>query len=101
MSSQSHYNLVDRRAEHEVVPACRAFGLGLLPYFPLANGLLTGKYAAGTAPTGTRLSRTRQHLLEVATSPELRRYADFAAARGSARSRSRSGGCWHRSRSPA
>jgi aryl-alcohol dehydrogenase-like predicted oxidoreductase len=82
VSSQNHYNLVDRRAEHEVVPACRAYGLGLLPYFPLANGLLTGKYADGTAPEGSRLSRTRQHLLDVATSPELRRYSEFAAARG-------------------
>lgn len=82
VSSQSHYNLVDRRAELEVLPACRAFGLGVLPYFPLASGLLTGKYAAGTAPAGTRLSHTRQHLLETATSPALREYAEFAASRG-------------------
>lgn len=82
VSSQSHYNLVDRRAELEVIPACRAFGLGLLPYFPLANGLLTGKYAAGAAPAGSRLSRTRQHLLEAAVSPELRRYAELAADLG-------------------
>ncbi len=82
VSSQSHYNLVDRRAELEVVPACRALGLGLLPYFPLANGLLTGKYADGTAPAGSRLSHTRQHLLDTATSPELRRYSEFAAGRG-------------------
>ncbi|GAA3819028.1 aldo/keto reductase [Nocardioides panacisoli] len=81
ISSQSQYNLVDRRAEYEVVPACTAFGLGLLPYFPLANGLLTGKYADGTAPEGSRLSRTRQHLLDTATSPELKRYSEFAAAR--------------------
>jgi len=82
VSSQNQYNLIDRRAELEVLPACRAFGLGMLPYFPLANGLLTGKYAAGTAPAGTRLARTRQHLLESATSPELVRYAEFARSRG-------------------
>jgi aryl-alcohol dehydrogenase-like predicted oxidoreductase len=82
VSSQNQYNLIDRRAELEVLPACRAFGLGVLPYFPLANGLLTGKYAAGTAPEGTRLARTRQHLLETATSPELRRFAEFASSRG-------------------
>lgn len=81
ISSQSHYNLVDRRAELEVVPACRAYGLGLLPYFPLANGLLTGKYAGGTAPEGSRLTRTRQHLLETAASPQLQRFGDFARAR--------------------
>ncbi|UMG94780.1 aldo/keto reductase [Nocardioides sp. TF02-7] len=82
VSSQNHYNLVDRRAELEVLPACRQFGLGVLPYFPLANGLLTGKYADGTAPPGSRLSRSRQHLLDVATSPELGRYSAFAADRG-------------------
>lgn len=82
VSSQNHYNLLDRRAELEVVPACRAYSLGLLPYFPLANGLLTGKYAAGTAPEGSRLTRTRQHLLETAVSPQLRQYGEFARARG-------------------
>lgn len=82
VSSQNNYNLVDRRAELEVLPACRAFGIGVLPYFPLANGLLTGKYASGNAPEGTRLARTRQHLLETATSPELKRYSEFAASRG-------------------
>ncbi len=82
VSSQNQYNLVDRRAEHEVLPACREFGIGVLPYFPLANGLLTGKYATGAAPAGSRLSRTRQHLLEVATSPQLQEYADFALSRG-------------------
>ena len=82
ISSQNQYNLIDRRAEHEVLPACEAFGLGVLPYFPLANGLLTGKYRAGTAPEGSRLARTRKHLLEKAVSPELKRYSEFAAARG-------------------
>lgn len=81
VASQSQYNLVDRRAELEVLPACRAYGLGVLPYFPLANGLLTGKYADGTAPDGTRLSRTRQHLLETAVTPELQRYSAFARER--------------------
>lgn len=81
VSAQNLYNLVDRRAELEVLPACRAYGLGLLPYFPLANGLLTGKYASGQAPEGTRLARTRQHLLETATSPQLRRYSEFARSR--------------------
>ncbi|MCL2543794.1 MAG: aldo/keto reductase [Nocardioidaceae bacterium] len=80
ISSQSHYNLLDRRAELEVMPASRALGLGVLPYFPLANGLLTGKYAGG-APEGSRLSRTRQHLVDDASSPQLKAYADFADAR--------------------
>jgi aryl-alcohol dehydrogenase-like predicted oxidoreductase len=82
VSSENQYNLVDRRAEHEVLPACREYGIGVLPYFPLANGLLTGKYAGGTAPAGSRLSHTRQHLVEVATSPQLQQYSEFAASRG-------------------
>ncbi len=50
VSAQNHYNLVERQAEDEVIPACERFGVGLLPYFPLASGLLTGKYRRGDAP---------------------------------------------------
>jgi len=50
VSAQNHYNLIERGAESEVIPACTRFGLGLLPYFPLASGLLTGKYRRGEAP---------------------------------------------------
>ncbi|MEV5000169.1 aldo/keto reductase [Nocardioides sp. LML1-1-1.1] len=82
VSAQNQYNLTDRRAELEVLPASRAYGLGVLPYFPLANGLLTGKYASGSAPEGSRLARTRQHLLEDAVSPALQAYAAFARTRG-------------------
>ncbi|MCB4207648.1 aldo/keto reductase [Arthrobacter sp. UM1] len=64
VSAQNHYNLIDRRAELEVIPAGEALGLGVLPYFPLAHGLLTGKYGQGTAPEGSRLSHNRPHLLE-------------------------------------
>ncbi|MCB1683768.1 MAG: aldo/keto reductase [Pseudomonadales bacterium] len=57
VTAQNHYNLLDRRIEKEVLPACRRFGLGMLPYFPLASGLLTGKYQRGqAAPEGTRLA---------------------------------------------
>lgn len=82
VSAQNHYNLLDRRAELEVLPACRAYGIGVLPYFPLANGLLTGKYASGVAAEGTRLARTRTHLLETAVSPQLQRFSAFARERG-------------------
>lgn len=82
VSAQNQYNLTDRRAELEVLPASRAYGLGVLPYFPLANGLLTGKYASGSAPAGSRLSHTRQHLLEDAVSPTLQAYTAFARTRG-------------------
>jgi aryl-alcohol dehydrogenase-like predicted oxidoreductase len=57
VSAQNHYNLLERNIEHEVLPACERFGLGMLPFFPLASGLLTGKYRRGeTPPEGTRLA---------------------------------------------
>jgi len=68
VSAQNHYNLLERGVEAEVAPACDAFGLSLLPYFPLASGLLTGKYRRGEkAPDGTRLGAGRfgsQYLTE-------------------------------------
>ncbi|REE03293.1 aldo/keto reductase [Citricoccus muralis] len=82
ISAQNHYNLLDRRAELEVLPAARAFGLGVLPYFPLANGLLTGKYSSGRAPEGSRLTHSRQHLVSDADLDQLARYGDFARDRG-------------------
>ena len=58
VSAQNLYNLVARDAEKEVVPACERFGLGLLPYYPLAAGVLTGKYRRGEpAPANSRLSQ--------------------------------------------
>ncbi|GAA8853482.1 aldo/keto reductase [Helicobacter pylori] len=81
ISSQSHYNLLDRRAELEVTPAAEHFGLGVLPYFPLASGLLTGKYSSGSAPEGSRLTHSRQYLLEEADLDQLRAFGDYARAR--------------------
>ncbi len=57
ISAQNQWSLLDREAEADIVPAARHFGLGVLPYFPLANGLLTGKVRQGQAiPAGTRLA---------------------------------------------
>ena len=57
VSAQNNYSLLERKVEFEVTPACERFGLGMLPFFPLASGLLTGKYKRGEAPPeGTRLS---------------------------------------------
>ena len=50
VSAQNHYSLLERDAEAELLPACEAMGVGVLPYFPLASGLLTGKYRRGDAP---------------------------------------------------
>ncbi len=61
ISAQNHWSLLERGAEREVVPAARHFGLGVLPYFPLANGLLTGKVRKGQEiPAGTRLTEPRR-----------------------------------------
>ncbi len=58
ISAQNHYSLLQRDAENEIVPACQRYGIGLLPYFPLANGILTGKYHRNQPiPEGTRLSQ--------------------------------------------
>ncbi len=57
VSAQNQYSLLDRRIERELVAACNAYGLGVLPYFPLASGFLTGKYQPGKdAPEGSRLA---------------------------------------------
>ncbi len=58
VSVQNHYNLLHRQDEQEVLPECRRLGLAYLPFFPLASGLLSGKYTRGVVPPeGTRLHR--------------------------------------------
>lgn len=57
ISAQNEYSLLKRDIEAHLLPACGHFGVGVLPYFPLASGLLTGKYRRGAeAPPGTRLA---------------------------------------------
>ncbi|MFC0580892.1 aldo/keto reductase [Micrococcoides hystricis] len=82
ISAQNHYNLLDRRAELEVLPAAAAYGLGVLPYFPLASGLLTGKYSSGEAPKGSRLSYNRQEMVENADLEQLQAFGAYARERG-------------------
>jgi aryl-alcohol dehydrogenase-like predicted oxidoreductase len=48
---QNRYSVLNRDPEAKVVPACRELGVGLIPYFPLESGLLTGKYREGQATT--------------------------------------------------
>jgi len=68
VSVQPHYNMFERSVEVELLPACGQFGVGVIPYFPLASGLLTGKYRAGAPiPEGTRYhgnERLRQQLTD-------------------------------------
>src|ERR1700761_5204327 len=57
VSAQNQFSLIERKVEFEVLPACEHFGLGFLPFFPLASGLLSGKYKRGEQPPeGTRLA---------------------------------------------
>jgi aryl-alcohol dehydrogenase-like predicted oxidoreductase len=56
VSVQPHYSMLERVVEKELIPFCDKYNLGILPYFPLANGFLTGKYKRDQAiPKGTRL----------------------------------------------
>ena len=56
VAAQNHYSLVERDVEDEILPACERLGIGMLPYFPLASGLLTGKYSRGEQATEGRLA---------------------------------------------
>ncbi|MHB8505696.1 MAG: aldo/keto reductase [Acidimicrobiales bacterium] len=80
VSAQNHYSLLERDAEKELLPACERFGVGVLPYFPLANGLLTGKYRRGEPmPEGTRLSG---RAIEDTTFDRIEALESFAKERG-------------------
>jgi aryl-alcohol dehydrogenase-like predicted oxidoreductase len=65
ISAQNRWSLLERGSEAEVVPAAVHYGLGVLPYFPLANGLLTGKVRRGQAPPeGSRLASRRDYITD-------------------------------------
>jgi aryl-alcohol dehydrogenase-like predicted oxidoreductase len=79
---QPQYSMLDRRVEPELVPFCQNYGIGILPYFPLANGFLTGKYRRGQdAPDGTRLAENDRGMLSDANFDILEGLETFAQAR--------------------
>jgi aryl-alcohol dehydrogenase-like predicted oxidoreductase len=83
--SQSQYNVLDRAIEPELVPFCRAYGLGIVPYSPLAGGILTGKYREGEAvPPGVRGYDNPgfQRQLTPATLGKVEKLSAFAADHG-------------------
>jgi aryl-alcohol dehydrogenase-like predicted oxidoreductase len=83
ISAQNEYSLVHREIEAELIPAAAHFGVGILPFFPLANGLLTGKFRRGQpAPTGTRLTDLKPALLDSAPWESVESLAQFADERG-------------------
>jgi aryl-alcohol dehydrogenase-like predicted oxidoreductase len=86
VSAQNHYSLLARQIEREVVPAAEAFGVGILPYFPLASGMLTGKYKRGQpAPNDSRFAANPERAsqaLNDANFDIVEKLEAFAAARG-------------------
>jgi aryl-alcohol dehydrogenase-like predicted oxidoreductase len=79
---ENRYNLLERDAEADVLPRCAELGVGFIPYFPLASGLLTGKYRRGEEPpSGSRLEGRREALSDEAFD-EIERLQEFAEARG-------------------
>jgi len=84
ISAQNQYSLLQRAVETDVIPACRHFGLGFLPFFPLDSGLLSGKYKRGEAPAeGTRLALGRyQRWLDGADWDTIEALTAFGAERG-------------------
>src|SRR6185503_13622435 len=86
VSAQNHYNLLDRRIEREVMPAAENFGVGIIPYFPLASGLLTGKYKRGAAvPNDSRAAanpEAAKRMLSDENFAVVEKLEDFARGRG-------------------
>lgn len=79
---ENHYSLLEREAERELIPACQRFGLSLLPYFPLGNGLLTGKYHRGAEPPANARLAGRTRLLADAPWDRIEKLRAFADERG-------------------
>lgn len=82
ISAQNHYSLLARAAEREVLPAARRFGLGFFPFFPLHNGLLTGKFTRDGGPDGSRIMMQRRHVWQDAPWDALEEYQRFCDERG-------------------
>jgi aryl-alcohol dehydrogenase-like predicted oxidoreductase len=88
IACEDEYNVLSRGIEDELIPAIRAHGLGLLPYYPLASGLLTGKYKRGEPfPPGSRFATIKERnyadrFVTEANWTRLERLAEFAQARG-------------------
>lgn len=82
VSAQNEYNLLARRVEVEELPAVTAAKMGFLPFFPLANGLFTGKFTKDDRPADSRIARTRPHIADDAPWSAIEAYRAFCDARG-------------------
>lgn len=88
ITTQEHYNMLERNAERELLPFCREMNVGLFPYFVLANGLLAGRYKKGSPPPedsrAAAFERTRRYLEKYATEANyllIEKLTEFAAAK--------------------
>ncbi|MFF1877714.1 aldo/keto reductase [Leifsonia sp. NPDC058230] len=82
ISSQNEYSLLVRDAEKEVLPAVNQYGLGFLPFFPLYNGLFTGKFTRQGGPADSRIMMIRKHLVDNAPWDVIEKYQAFCDERG-------------------
>jgi aryl-alcohol dehydrogenase-like predicted oxidoreductase len=84
IATQHYFNLLRREPEAEVVPVARKYGLGIIPYFPLESGFLTGKFGPGRTPEGARLmdESKAEELLTPESFERLARFEAFATDRG-------------------
>jgi len=100
VSNQPPYSLLDRGIEAEVLPTCRELGLGQIVFSPLAQGVLSGKYGAGTRPAGTRAAdadrnRFMQDYLAPASLAKVQRFAALAKEVGTTPARLALAWCLH------
>ena len=83
MSVQPPYSMLDRKIEDELMPFCKEYGVGILPYSPLADGFLSGKHRRGQPPVpGTRLAEDDRGMLTDGNFNLLEKLEKFAAERG-------------------
>lgn len=82
ISAQNHFSLLARAAEREVLPAVERYQLGFFPYFPLHNGLLTGKFTRDGGPASSRIMSARRHVWENAPWEALEDFRRFCDERG-------------------
>ena len=87
VSIQPHYHMLERGIERELIPACQYFGIGILPYFPLAGGFLTGKYKRGQVPPKGSRGETSAYVQRYMTPENFNKIdelSEFAQANGHA-----------------
>lgn len=82
ISAQNEYSLLKREVEREVLPAVNAYGLGFLPFFPLYNGLFTGKFSRTGGPVDSRIMALRPQVLDGVDWDVMESYETFCAERG-------------------